>query len=283
MEKEMEGYWKSEIRRGNSERVKTDERCQKAISSMKKVESLLINFGYLSFGRDFVLINSQFISMQRISISLELTMGSVISCCKSGCIADANALLRKYRDDLFFYLYIIVYDSMHRAGVSSTVLSKMEAKISSWLENELKNLQISTVLKDIALSPLFREVVRKYGLQESFEKIGKKLNNYVHSNGYYFYNQNANEYKGDALSAEMASLADDAKYITVVFLFLLILCAPFSVMAEDYTDYLDCQETPPEGSEYWVAPFIQRFIHENISMIDENCIDYLKEHSEMEI
>lgn len=271
------------IRRLNSEIVCADERCQKAIASIKEIEKLLIQFGFLSFGRDFVMAKSKVVSLQRISTSLELTMGSIISCCESGCIADANALLRKYRDDIFFYLYIMDYDSMYKLGVNSEGLLDMEKQIDLWLKNNLRNLKINKVLKTIASSPSLTDAVNTYNLEASFDEMGRKLNNHVHSNGYWYYNQNANAYERGALASKMASIADDAKYITVVFLFLLILCSPLSVMSEDYIDALECNKTPPEGSQYWVAPFIQEFIRENLSMIDENCIEYLKAHSNMEV
>jgi hypothetical protein len=30
----------------------------------------------------------------------------------------------------------------------------------------------------------------------------------------------------------------------------------YLVMASDYLDYLECDLTPPENSQYWVAPFV---------------------------
>ncbi len=53
-------------------------------------------------------------------------------------------------------------------------------------------------------------------------------------------------------------------------------------MATNYTTYLDFGETPPKGSEYWIAPFILRFIEENIKFIDENCLEYLKNNTNMD-
>lgn len=35
------------------------------------------------------------------------TLHNVLHCYKQGCISDASILARKYRDDLFLYLYII--------------------------------------------------------------------------------------------------------------------------------------------------------------------------------
>ena len=100
-------------RQRNANFVKEDSECQQSINELKKIEKFLENLGFLTFGRDTVLgifdTKTTSFSLNSLMSSLELTMGSVIACCESACIADANTLLRKYRDDLFFYLYISVY------------------------------------------------------------------------------------------------------------------------------------------------------------------------------
>ena len=221
--------------------------------------------------------------LSKISISLECTIGSIISCCEYGCISDANTLLRKYRDDLFFYLYILVYDSEKKSNSASEILPEIERNIENWLQNELNNLNISMVLKAIALSSDLNDAVKKYKLKSDFDRISKRLNNFVHSKGYWFYNQPSNGYKGSELAIEMTKICNDAKYVTVVFIFLVMLCSPLATMSTDYIDYLDCGIQPPDGSQYWVAPFIQKFLTENESLISENCLQYLRDNTSMEI
>lgn len=54
-------------------------------------------------------------------------------------------------------------------------------------------------------------------------------------------------------------------------------------MSSDYVDYLDCNETPPEGSQYWVAPFIIEFFEQRKELIDSECLKYLQENTNMEL
>lgn len=86
----------------------------------------------------------------------------------------------------------------------------------------------------------------------------------------------------DAFCSELKNIVNNAKYITVVFIFLLTLCSPHLIMADDYIDYLDFGETPPKDSQYWVAPFVERFVKDNITLIDKSCFDYLKDYSAMQ-
>ena len=271
------------IRQANARFVEQNHECQQVISKLREIETFLERFGFLTFGRDFVFGSPgqkiMIFSLNNVMTSLELTMGSVITCCESACIADANTLLRKYRDDLFFYLYVSVYSSHYKYSEEG---KPMADQIMRWLNNDLSDFRISEVLKAIGTVPQLRDAVLKYNLKESFQKIGDALNNYVHSNGYAYYNRNANAYKESELSVELRKLGDKARYITVVFLFLLIFCSPLSVMSEDYIDFLDVNEIPPKNSQYWVAPFVEHFVKENISLIDANCLDYLRKNTLMQ-
>ena len=87
-------YGGSSIRQLNQEMIAQDLECQKIIAEMHAVEKFLSDFGFLSFGRDFVLCGKYTFSLQMVSTAFELTAGSIISCCESGCIADAYSLTR---------------------------------------------------------------------------------------------------------------------------------------------------------------------------------------------
>ena len=50
-------------------------------------------------------------------------------------------------------------------------------------------------------------------------------------------------------------------------------------MSTDYIDYLEFGLTPPDGSQYWVAPFVADYLKANIEMIDKNGYEYLKENT----
>lgn len=271
------------IRRINTQFVEMDFECLKIINELKELEKFLGDFGFLTYGRDLVFGISDrtpiLFSLNSVMTSLELTMGNVIVCCECACIADASTLLRKYRDDLFFYLYVSVYNSL---DADSEKGKCMASQIIRWLNNDLADFRISHVLKAVAIAPQLKDAVIRYHLKESFQKISDHLNNYVHGNGQAYYNRNVNAYRDNELTTELKELGNYARYMTVVFLLLLIMCSPLSVMSTDYIDCLDLHISPPEDSQYWVAPFVERFIKENIAYIDANCLDYLRGNTQMQ-
>ena len=265
--------------------ILNDKSNDQIIKEIHKTAEFMGDFGSLSLGRDYILCQDKVFSLQSVCVSCELTVGSILNCCESGCMADSFTLLRKYRDDLFFYLYVMVYNAYSKLNEHerSNGFEKMGENISHWIKSDLRNLQISTILKTIGGSPFATDAVQNYHLKPAFDKIDRRLNNYVHGNGLDFYNRSYYHNMGDDLHKQMHELLGDLRYITVTFLFLLTLCNPLSIMSTDYVDYLEFNMTPPEGSQYWVAPFIKDYFRDNIDLIDDNCIQYLRENTSMEI
>ena len=127
-----------------------------------------------------------------------------------------------------------------------------------------------------------KDAVQKYKLRSYFKTLGAKLNNYVHGNGIAFYNRNIYALQEKTMQAQLGELLKDIRFITITFLFLLALCSPLSIMSTDYVDHLDCNMTPPDRSEYWVAPFVTEFFKRNADLIDESCMKYIHDSTLME-
>lgn len=270
-------------REHNQNFIKQDLHSQKILQKLKEIELFLNEFGCLSVDRPFIICrNNHILSLQMVLLSLEFTAGSIISCCEFGCLADANTLLRKYRDDIFFYLYIVIYDRNKFEESVADKIVEMENNIESWINNNLIDLHIGDVLKTIAFFPEMHSVIKKYRLKSFIDRVGNRLNNFVHSNGVAYYNRGIIGYKSGELQREMRMILDDMSLITVSFLFLLTLCSPITIMSTDYVDCLDLSIEPPEGLQYWVAPFIVDFYKKNLDLIDKSCIDYLRENTPME-
>ena len=250
--------------------------CTAVIKEMREVETFIYYFRGLSAGRNLIRCGSCVVSMNIILGSAELTVGSIISCCEAGCLADANTLLRKYRDDMFFYLYTCICNSQEFILHDSPDSRKMLNNIERWISNKLANLNIGEIMREIGNSARIRETVRKYNLKAYFDKIGSRLNDYVHGNGIAYYNKGVSwYYKGEFVEC-LKTISHDMHFITVAFLMLITMHSPLSIMATEYMDYIDCEMTSPEGSQYLVAPFVEEFLRKNIGLIDSDGIAYLK-------
>ena len=93
----------------NARNISLDKDCIKLLNEIKSTRDFFESFSFLQFGRDsFVFATptslGNLFCANGILISVEQTLESLESCCKLGNFSDAYILLRKYRDDLFFYL-----------------------------------------------------------------------------------------------------------------------------------------------------------------------------------
>lgn len=252
------------------------------IGELKEIEEFLDDFNILLLDRNYIVCKNHVFSFRIILNSCHATLGNIINCFKCFCLADAYNLLRKYRDDLFFLLYILVYDLKDKYKTDIEI-QKMEANIERWCKNKMNNLYIKTVLTTIYEAEHLKDAVNNYGLKKSFDIISRDLNNYVHGNGQDFYNVNAGVLDKKEIEMQLNEFVYKVKYITTTFMFLLVLSHPSYIMATDYIDCLDLGHTPTDGLQYCVAHFVEDFLKKNISLINENCYEYLKDRTDMEL
>ena len=179
----------------NRNAVSTNQDCISLIDLLSQIRDFLSELGYLTFGRDMsVFRQAGAVNGNTILDSATRTMESIRFCCMNANFADAYYLLRKYRDDLFYYVYLFAVEdkSDFMQYVDVQQLNEDEKNIWDWVHNQQKDLHIGSVLKCIASHPSARKAVQDFRLKDSFDKIADKLNNYVHSNGYRFYNESLN-------------------------------------------------------------------------------------------
>lgn len=210
------------------------------------------------------------------------TLYSIKMCTEFGNVADGFILTRKLRDDLLFYLYILV-TCKNSDLFSYEPFIKSEKVVHDWIKNELSNLKVFEVIRYISESCECIELFNKYELKTELREIGKTLNNYTHGNGIVFYNRIAMRYHESEIRQIRSKIIYALNYIVVSFSFLLILICPMSVMSMDYIDALEDNQNPIEGSQYWAAPFVSKFLIKHKELLGKSSYDYLCETTIMEL
>jgi|GEM_PF-353663 len=283
------------------------------IKQIGKNHSFMYDFSFLQSGRDLLISldpsitkktsKKTFVVFPNLVLnSSVITLHSILICSEYGHFADVMTLIRKYRDDLFFYLYLKVSDescdllNIEKDERSSLVVSdescdllnkgpysKTEINIKNWNTNSLSNLNISKILEYIGKYPGIKSAVEKYHLKSKFTEIGNRLNNYVHGNGPAFYNRYPGIYTKEEIKSFADVAANNLNYITVVFVFLLAVCHPISIASTDYEDCMNNGGMPLEGSQFCVAPFVEAYLKNYACLLGDDCISFLKERTRMEI
>jgi hypothetical protein len=237
------------------------------------------------------------------------TLRSIKLCCSIGSFSDANILIRKLRDDLVQYVYILnmiilqkpFYEKDLRGlttdspeNFAGSILKLRlnnnsaddEKAVSAWFSNTVSDLprpikrklefeNYMTVLKQ---NHKITQVLNEYNLQEYWEFLRKKLNDYVHNNGKQFSVQNNLKATHKSLGTHLKNISIRASYISSFFIVALLMVESSLISSTDYIDHVDCGLEPPEDSQYSVASFIQDFIDTKVAKLHPRLKQYLKDN-----
>lgn len=244
------------------------------------------------------------------------TLNSINYCSMFGSFSDANVLVRKFRDDLLLFLYIIetlnnrryltddqineiVGDGMDadkflkvvefslNIAVDGCTKNDDDKSVDAWFDDSVHNLSkkqkrklyFENYMIYLKTNVSVDEVIKKYNLENNWEDIRKKLNDYTHNNGRYYTQHNLMSINSPDIKNNFEEIISRLDFITAFFLVLLILIDPIMIGSTDYIDCLDCSLTPPEDSQYQIAPFVQEFIDEYINKLNPDLKLFLKNNN----
>lgn len=219
--------------------------------------------------------------------SAQNTLCSILACAKLGNFADANMLVRKYRDDLFQFLYFnYVIDEHKKSVVNNPKGNKAEMKvISYWYSNKISELKKddykkilsadnykSKVLQDNIVKSLCNEF-----FNETWEQVNKIANDYTHSNNIQLLKNNSLYQDETQIKENFSQLEKLIRLVTVYFISILYIKKGYQFRSSDYIGYLDVGITPPENSQYWVPDCVNVFFNKYIQSDDVKLKEYLIE------
>lgn len=238
------------------------------------------------------------------------TLKSIKLCCSIGSFSDANTLIRKLRDDLIQYVYILsiinsrkpfIEESIEAINIDNSedfvnslqnlkfndILTEDEQAVVAWFTNSVsdlprpirKKLEFENYMKVLKQNENIMQILTDYNLQEYWETLRKRLNNYVHNNGMSFSTQNFISSDNKNLGTHFKNINIRTTYISSFFLVLILMTESSLISSTDYIDHLDCDLEPPENCEYSIASFIQTFIDKKVSKLHPELKQYLKDNN----
>lgn len=198
-----------------------------------------------------------------------------------GHITDAKVLLRNFFDETIINLYfiarlkkqdndllkVIAKDISLVKGVK--VEDLYDVNTSDWLsDNKTKALQralrYEEMVKCLKQEVCIAEFVEYLDSHEC-EKMREWLNDAVHLNYYKAVLLNDGRLCIDGERKSEVDRFKDAFDQIIMFHVICVFCLePVYLMSSDYMDYLDCGDTPPDGCQYNVSPFIQPYLEKTV-------------------
>lgn len=184
--------------------------------------------------------------------SIQGTLESIKDILIKGRINDSYALLRKYYDSTIINVYSNLYLN-EKFSLENFVVKK----IDDWLKGKEQLPGYSVMSKYIESSNKLSKINELLD-KDKYKKIRKRCNDHTHYNFYQNVLLNDNEIYLENRLESLNTFSKDLENIFVLHFSYLFYLNDHYMMSSDYVDSLDCGLTPEEGSQYFVAPFVQK-------------------------
>jgi hypothetical protein len=198
--------------------------------------------------------------------SIHGTVDSIKILIKNGRINDSYSLLRKYHDSVIINTYSTLY-LQDNFSIENFVVEK----INNWLHGKDQLPEYRVMSQYIRASEKLKDINSCLYSNNKYKEIRNRCNDHAHYN--YFNNLMLNDrdvYIKNRLKS-LNKLSEDIRDIFILHLAYIFSLNGHYMMSSDYVDHMDCGVTPPEKSEYWVAPFVQ-IIFEEVLLVSRSDI-----------
>lgn len=224
-------------------------------------------------------LDSQIVNIDTYFFSaLKGTMKSIRNTLYSGQINDSYALLRKYHDSIIINTYANLYlkDNINEKEF-------INQTINSWVKGCVKLPEYRLMNEYIKKSNRLSCVNSFFYNDKKIREIRERCNDHMHFNFYrYAFYNDENIFLKDRVDILEQFLQDLRLIFTMHFVYMFLINEHY-LMSSDYIEYLEMGDIPPEGSESWVAPFIQDIYTEIIFKHFPYLGTVLKKNSKMNL
>lgn len=236
---------------------------------------------------NFAVVNGKITYFYQIIFSKLATLQNIDFCLKNNSITDAYTLLRKYRDDLFLYIYLLLINQKQKdmqfdiSEQEKNFENEMKA-FETWMKGLIGEEEYTTIKKKNFDFKIYIRKIREISEEieclfkkffpKKFKKISRVLNNYVHSNGLYYV---INGFSDDNIK-RIEHFTETIIDITVIFMGCLLLINSYCFRSDDYLSALEMDIPPLPDSQYWIDPVLSKFLQKYCS---KELLQYLHENN----
>lgn len=184
--------------------------------------------------------------------SIQGTLESIKDILAKGRINDAYALLRKYYDSAMINIYTNLYLD-DNFSIENFVVNK----INNWLHGKEQLPEYRVMSDYIRKSGKLAEINGLLSKDNRYKEIRERCNDHTHYNFYKNLLLNNNEMLIENRIVLLNLFSKDVENLFILHLSYLFYLKDQYMMSSDYADSMDLGLIPEEGSQYFVAPFIQ--------------------------
>ncbi|MBO7111374.1 MAG: hypothetical protein J6W18_05440 [Bacteroidaceae bacterium] len=195
--------------------------------------------------------------------SIKGTIDSVRLLLKNAHLNDAFAIVRKYFDEILLDVYLTVYRQEQKSKNPNDLLQTAE-RVKKWIDENFSMPKYNDVIKYFERSKSYKSLFSYFDFDKRFRKIRDVLDDNMHMNSYQWMITNDNEIHNQFRTRYLNLLNTCICDLFCFHFASSLYLNPQYFMASDYVDYLDLGQTPPEGSEKWIANAAQEMFNKII-------------------
>ncbi len=234
--------------------------------------------------------------------SIEGTVESIKTVLLTGRIADAYTLMRRLLEVSWLHVYVMLrFEESNDRGVGKQeefgamdfekffeLLRQAAQKgiyveeIEEWLAGDKSLPWLSRFSDVIATSPKLSQLNLLFD-EDAYEQLSNRCNDHVHVNFFRNLRMNDKNLDGEHQMAQLEQFAKDLRDLLIRHLAYVFFFHPEYMASSDYVDALECGQEPVEGSQYWIAPFVQEVFDELVTPTCPDITEFIKQQSSMEL
>lgn len=184
--------------------------------------------------------------------AIEGSLDSISTLLAKGRINDAYTLIRKLFDDILLEIYMDV-TLKDKVNLDNYFVEE----VNNWIQGKFRIPKTEKILKCIEQSERTKDLYPYFGWKTYLKKNRELLDDSVHSNRFHLMLLNCNTVYIKDRNRHLDNCEMVLNQIFLVHLSFIFHLNPHYLMASDYMDYMEIGMTPPEGCQYWIAPFAQ--------------------------
>jgi hypothetical protein len=213
-----------------------------------------------------------------VYLSMRATLLSIQSTVSRGRLGDAYALLRRYYDSVIIDTYTNAYLPDNHSLENWVV-----EKIDSWVRGDSALPRLPEMYAYIRSSEKTAPMSRLLNSDDRYKQIRDRCNDHLHYNFYRYVQLNDGRVHLPERPERMDELRRDVRDVFVMHLAFAFFLNDAYMMASNYVDALDCGVTPAEGSQYWVAAFVQEIFDSVLRVHRPDVVELIKGHTSMQL
>lgn len=210
--------------------------------------------------------------------SIKGTLESINVILRMGRMNDAYALLRKYYDSAIINVYSNLYLENNRSIENFIV-----KQINNWIQGKEKLPEYRIISQYIKVDDKLNAINKLLDKDNRYKKIRDRCNDHIHYNFFHNILLNDNAICMNDRLKILDVFCEDVRNLFILHMAYVFYFLDHYMSSSDYLDYLEVGMTPNEGSQYWVAPFVQDIFDEVIKKERSDIADAIKQHSCMSL